>query len=127
MECVVSLVESGEFHDDGSTHASSFREYPTALIGSKVGRSQCGGCVLLCRSPLRSTRSLRSLLELGGSTSKMLNIAECHHQVKQKRDGFLHKLSNYYATEHDVVAVKELNVRSMLESIRNNPNMLSAA
>ncbi len=57
----------------------------------------------------------------------MLNIAEYHQQVKQKRDGFLHKLSNYSATEHDVVAVEDLNVKSMLESVRNIRNMVSAA
>ncbi len=38
-----------------------------------VGRSGCGGCVVPCRFPPQPTRSLRSLLEDGGST---LNYAE---------------------------------------------------
>ena len=72
MECVALLVGNGEFHDGGSTHAYSFREYPTVLICLGVGRSQYAGCVVPCRFPPRPTRSLRSLLEVGGSTSKML-------------------------------------------------------
>ena len=38
-------------------------------------------------------------------------VAECHQQVKRKRHDFLHKLSNYYATEYDLVAVEDLNVK----------------
>jgi putative transposase len=56
-----------------------------------------------------------------------LRVAECHQQLRRKRHDFLHKLSNYYATEYDVVAVEDLNVKSMLESARNSQNTASAA
>jgi putative transposase len=56
-----------------------------------------------------------------------LRVAECHQQVRRKRHDFLHKLSNYYATEYDLVAVEELNVKSMLESSGNSQNTASAA
>ena len=53
-------------------------------------------CVVPCRFPLRATRSLRSLLEVGGSTSKMLkqladiigislNFEGIHHPVYLSR------------------------------------------
>jgi hypothetical protein len=38
----------------------------------QYGRAQLNGCFPPCRFPPRPTRSLRSLLEVGGSTSKML-------------------------------------------------------
>jgi putative transposase len=39
----------------------------------------------------------------------------------------LHKLSNYYAREYDLVAVEDLNVNGMLESPSNSRNTASAA
>jgi putative transposase len=54
-------------------------------------------------------------------------VAECHQRIKRKRHDFLHKLSNYYATEYDVVAVEDLNVKSMLESAGSSRNTASAA
>ncbi|ESS11134.1 MAG: transposase, IS605 OrfB family, central region [uncultured archaeon A07HR60] len=54
-------------------------------------------------------------------------VAECHQQIKRKRHDFLHKLSNYYATEYDFVAVEELNIKSLLESSGNSQNTASAA
>jgi len=54
-------------------------------------------------------------------------VAECHQEIKRKRRDFLHKLSNYYATEYDLVAVEELNIKSMLESPTNSQNTASAA
>ena len=54
-------------------------------------------------------------------------VAKCHQQLKRKRRDFLHKLSNYYATEYDLVAVEDLNVKSMLESPGNSQNTASAA
>jgi putative transposase len=56
-----------------------------------------------------------------------LQVAECHQQLRRKRHDFLHKLSNYYATEYDLVAVEDLNVKSMLESAGNSQNTASAA
>jgi putative transposase len=54
-------------------------------------------------------------------------VAECHLRIKRKRRDFLHKLSNYYAREHELVAVEDLNVKEMLESPRNSRNTASAA
>ena len=54
-------------------------------------------------------------------------VAECHQELRRKRHDFLHKLSNYYATEYDLVAVEELNVKSMLDSAGNSRNTASAA
>jgi len=54
-------------------------------------------------------------------------VAECYQQLKRKRRDFLHKLSNYYAREYDLVAVEELNVKGMLESPSNSRNTASAA
>ncbi|WP_096390597.1 RNA-guided endonuclease InsQ/TnpB family protein [Halopenitus persicus] len=54
-------------------------------------------------------------------------VAECHFQIKRKRRDFLHKLSNYYAREYELVAVENLDVKGMLESARNSRNTASAA
>ena len=34
-------------------------------------------------------------------------VAECHADLRRKRRDFLHKLSNYYAREYDLVAVED--------------------
>ena len=54
-------------------------------------------------------------------------VAECHQQIKRKRRDFLHKLSNYYAREYDLVTVEDLDVKGMLESPRNSRNTASVA
>jgi len=54
-------------------------------------------------------------------------VAECHLQIKRKRRDFLHKLSNYYAREYELVAVKDIDVKGMMESPRNSRNTASAA
>jgi putative transposase len=54
-------------------------------------------------------------------------VAECHLDIKRKRRDFLHKLSNYYAREYELVAVEDLDVKGMLESPRNSRNTASAA
>jgi len=54
-------------------------------------------------------------------------VAECHLAIKRKRRDFLHKLSNYYAREYNLVAVEDLDVKVMLESPRNSRNTASAA
>ncbi len=56
-----------------------------------------------------------------------LKVAQCHQQLRRKRHDFLHKLSNYYATEHDLLSVEDLDVKSMLESSGNSQNTASAA
>jgi len=54
-------------------------------------------------------------------------VAECHADLRRKRRDFLHKLSNYYAREYDLVAVEDLNVKGMMESSSNSRNTASAA
>jgi len=54
-------------------------------------------------------------------------VAECHADLRRKRRDFLHKLSNYYAREYDLVAVEDLNVKGMIESPSNSRNTASAA
>ena len=54
-------------------------------------------------------------------------VAEWHLDIKRKRRDFLHKLSNYYAREYDLVTVEDLNVKGMLESPRNSRNTASVA
>jgi len=54
-------------------------------------------------------------------------VAECHADLRRKRRDFLHKLSNYYAQEYDLVAVEDLNVKGMMESPSNSRNTASAA
>src|SRR6056297_2629091 len=54
-------------------------------------------------------------------------VAECHADLRRKRRDFLHKLSNYYAREYDLVAVEDLNVKRMMESSSNSRNTASAA
>jgi putative transposase len=54
-------------------------------------------------------------------------VARRHADIKRKRRDFLHKLSNYYATEYDVVAVENLNVLGMMQFDSNSHNRASAA
>ena len=54
-------------------------------------------------------------------------VAEWYLDIKHKRRDFLHKLSNYYAREYKLVAVKNLDVRGMLESSPNSRNTVSTA
>ncbi len=54
-------------------------------------------------------------------------VAERHADLKRKRRDFLHKLSNYYAREYDLVAVEDLNVAGMMQFDSNSRNRASAA
>jgi putative transposase len=54
-------------------------------------------------------------------------VAECHADLCRKRRDFLHKLSNYYAKEYDLVAVEHLNVAGMMQFDSNSRNRASAA
>jgi len=54
-------------------------------------------------------------------------VAECHLRIKRKRRDFLHKLSNYYAREYELVAVEDLDTKELLESPGNSRNTASAA
>ncbi len=54
-------------------------------------------------------------------------VAERHADLKRKRRDFLHKLSGYYASEYDLVAVEDLNVAGMMQFDSNSRNRASAA
>ncbi len=54
-------------------------------------------------------------------------VAECHADLRRKRRDFLHKLSDYYAQEYDLVAVEDLNVAGMMQFDSNSRNRASAA
>ena len=54
-------------------------------------------------------------------------MAERHADLKHKRRDFLHKLSNYYATEYDLVAVEDLDAKGLVELPGNSRNRAGAA
>jgi len=54
-------------------------------------------------------------------------VAERHADLKRKRRDFLHKLSNYYATEYDLVAVEGLDAKELIEFPGNSRNRTGAA
>jgi putative transposase len=54
-------------------------------------------------------------------------VAECYLRIKRKRRDFLHKLTNYYAREYELVAVEDLDAKEILESPGNSRNTASAA
>jgi putative transposase len=54
-------------------------------------------------------------------------VAECHADLKRKRRDFLHKLSNYYASEYDLVAVEDLDAKGLVELPGNSRNRAGAA
>jgi putative transposase len=54
-------------------------------------------------------------------------VAECHADLKRKRRDFLHKLSNSYAREYDLVAVEDLDAKGLIELDGNSRNRAGAA
>ena len=54
-------------------------------------------------------------------------VAERHAELKNKRRDFLHKLSNYYAREYDLVAVENLDAKGLVELPGNSRNRAGAA
>ena len=54
-------------------------------------------------------------------------VAQRHADLKRKRRDFLHKLSNYYAREYDVVAVEDLDAKGLVELPGNSRNRAGAA
>ena len=54
-------------------------------------------------------------------------VARRHADLKRKRRDFLHKLSNYYAQEYDLVAVEDLNAKGLMELPSNSRNRAGAA
>ncbi|OYR45550.1 MULTISPECIES: RNA-guided endonuclease TnpB family protein [unclassified Halorubrum] len=76
----------------------------------------------------REQRNLsRKEYESNNWKNQRQRVAACHQKIKRKRRDFLHKLSNYYAREYELVAVEDLDVKGMLESPRNSRNTASAA
>ena len=54
-------------------------------------------------------------------------VAQRHADLKRKRRDFLHKLSNYYATAYDLVAVEDLDTKGLVELPGNSRIRASAA
>ncbi len=54
-------------------------------------------------------------------------VARRHADLKRKRRDFLHKLSNYYAREYDLVAVEDLGAKGLVELPGNSRNRAGAA
>ncbi|OYR94132.1 transposase, partial [Halorubrum sp. E3] len=54
-------------------------------------------------------------------------VARRHADLKRKRRDFLHKLSNYYASTYDLVAMEDLDVRGLVELSGNSRNRAGAA
>ncbi|USZ71441.1 RNA-guided endonuclease InsQ/TnpB family protein [Natronosalvus halobius] len=54
-------------------------------------------------------------------------VARRHADLKRKRRDFLHKLSNYYAQEYDLVAVEDLDAKGLVELPGNSRDRVGAA
>ncbi|MDS0473842.1 transposase [Natrinema sp. 1APR25-10V2] len=54
-------------------------------------------------------------------------VAECYADLKRKRRDFLHKLSNSYAREYDLVAVEDLDAKGLVELPGNSRNRAGTA
>ena len=54
-------------------------------------------------------------------------VAQRYANLKRKRRDFLHKLSNYYAQEYDLVAVEDLDAKELMELPSNSRNRAGAA
>ena len=76
----------------------------------------------------REQRSL-SRKEHGSNNweKQRVRVAECHQKLRRKRHDFLHKFSNYYVINYDLVAVEDLDVKPMLGSADNSQSTASAA
>ena len=55
------------------------------------------------------------------------SVAERHSELKRVRRDFLHRLSNYYATEYDLVAVEDVDTKGLVELPGNSRNRADAA
>ncbi len=54
-------------------------------------------------------------------------VANRHADLQRKRRDFLHKLSNHYAHEYDLVAVEDLDAKGLMELPSNSRNRAGAA
>ena len=69
------------------------------------------------RARLRRAHRRLSRKEYGSNNweSQRTTVARRQADLKRKRRDFLHKLSAYYAREYDLVAVEDLDTRSLIE------------
>ena len=69
------------------------------------------------RARLRHAHHRLSRKEYGSNNweSQRMRMARRQADLKRKRRDFLHKLSAYYAREYDLVAVEDLDTRSLIE------------
>jgi putative transposase len=114
-------------------------ENPTEVVGIDVGILQyvhdtdghAVGSIDLSteQERLEHERRCLSRKEHGSANyrKQQRKVARRHADIKRKRRDFLHKLSNYYATEYDLVAVEDLNVAGMMQFDSNSHNRASAA
>lgn len=45
-----------------------------------------------------------------------IQLARCYESLVNSRDDFLHKLSNYYATNYGIIAIEDLTIKNMVQS-----------
>jgi putative transposase len=85
----------------------------------------------MCHERKRLERAQRDLSrkEHGSSNceKQRKTVARRHADLKRKRRDFLHKLSNYYAREYDLVAVENLNTLGLIELPGNSRNRVEAS
>ncbi|ERG97221.1 RNA-guided endonuclease TnpB family protein [Haloquadratum walsbyi] len=81
------------------------------------------------RERLRREQRALSRKEQGSNNweKQRQTVAEYYQTLRRKCHDFLHKLSNYYATQYDLVAVEDLDVKSMLKSSGNSRKTAFAA
>lgn len=56
-----------------------------------------------------------------------LRVARVHELIDNQRDDFLHRLSRYYVTNYDFIAVEDLSVKDMMQSSYNAINIADSA
>jgi putative transposase len=124
--------------DDGEP-TPGFPENPERCVGIDVGILKyvhdsdgfAVGSLDLSDEQERLEREQRSLSRKEHRSNnwekQRREVAKCHLRTKRKRRDFLHRLSNYYATEYDLVAAEDLNVAGMMQFTSNSRNRASAA
>jgi len=56
-----------------------------------------------------------------------VKLARAHERVRNQRLDFLHKLSRYYVSRYDFIAVEDLGVKELIEMAHNGKNRADAA
>lgn len=60
-------------------------------------------------------------------TKQRIKLARVHERVRNRRFDFLHKLSRYYINKHDFIAVEDLRIKELMESVHNGKNITDSA